>query len=204
MKKVNLTILFLALSLFGLTAQEQFFRNKGGFSMFYGGSVSDGTTANSVGMGLVLQPGITLSLASAQLDDETKPMFSLGYLSAHKEENNFTRGGASLSYTSSRLVTIWGFGMSASKLFRAQSGTPTSLDLGVNILNFSFKDQEYLLITPPDELIPAISVSVSQAFFSKSIATPVFSIGVSHELSHSTTMFLFSLGLNLNFDGNQL
>ena len=174
------------------------------FSFFYGSSLSSEESANTLGLGFAFKPGITCSIATTQLDDETNPMISLGYISKHKEENSYSRVGISASYASSSLLKVWGFHGQISQLLHAQKNFPTSVDLSLSILNFSFNEQDNYLYEQPNQMVQVINFGVNQAFLAKGNVTPILGIGLNHEFNNSTTMFMISFGVNLNFDGKQL
>ncbi len=197
---------FFAISLVLITvhvcAQEQFFRSKGGMSLFYASGLEKGDTTFSVGIGFTFKPGISIGIASTQLGEQTKPLLMAGFYSQPKDLNRYIRGGATVSYSGSSFVTMWGLNGQISQMLNAQKNFPTSLDLGMSILNVSFKKQDNYLIDIQDEMLPVLSAGISQALAANGIVTPFFSIGISHELNHSITSYSFAIGLNLNFDGS--
>jgi len=203
MKQI-IPILLLTFVTYHLSAQEQFFRERGGFSFLYGSAYTQGENSNVFGFSAAFNPGIVLSIGSIELGEESNTMFSAGYLSKHKDLNRYVRGGLSLSYASSGRINIRGFSVQSSNMINAQKDYPTSIDFGVSIFHLSMKDKQKYGYTIPNELVPSVNVGLSQAFKANGNIAPILGVGLAHDLNQSITSFSFSLGFNLNFDGPKL
>ncbi len=203
MKKIIIA-LFLASLVSHLSAQEEFLRPGGGITPVLSYSQSSDYSSNSLGLSITFKPGISIGIASQELAEETKPMFMIGYLSKHKELDSYIRGGIYLTYASSSVVNSFGVHGSLSQLFNAQKSYPTSVSANLSAVNFKFKESAGMFNSEISELVPVVGLSVTQAFLANSTASPFLSVGVGHETKNSTTAFMFSVGLNMNFDGPKL
>jgi hypothetical protein len=172
-----------------LGAQEEFFGNKYGLSLGYSHGNSVGINDISISAYLkkvIIEAGLEYSPRG------TAPMVALIICPGFSDSASYVKSFLALEYGVSEGIKVAGIGIGMMVCLFRKSDFPCSLGIsgsGVFTLNKPL----------PGEVIPAVSLAYTQAFFPKSPVYPVLGISNSFYIVNHTQVFFFHAGLNIRF-----